>query len=695
VTSDDQAIPQKNPDHKILFISLGLILLVFAVFGQSARFDFVDYDDSQNVYENPIVKQGLTSSSIRWAFTHAQVCNWVPLTTLSHMADCQIFGLNAGGHHLVNVLLHAASAVLLFLVWNQMTGCVWRSAFIATVFAIHPLRVESVAWVSERKDMLSGLLFILALAAYVRQVRHPWRGGQILVAVLFAAGLLAKSMVATLPFVLLLLDYWPLKRFQDWSQFLHVVREKIPLFVISAADCLATALVPGLMVSTAHKVPILERIGNSLVSYATYLQQTAWPADLAVPYPIPSNGQPLSEVLLSFLLLALITAGAMAWRKSRPFLLIGWLWYLGMLFPVIGIVQISPDFAHADHYTYLPLIGIAVAVAWTIGGLVATRPYLKAVIAPLTIVIIAAMAICCATQTLYWKDDFTLWTRALDCTTNNYVADYNIGNAFVKKGQLDQAIFHFKRSLETRPGNAIVWYNLANSYRKEGKLDEATQAFERALQITPEDADSLNNLANVLVMKGDDNAAVAEYEKLVALHPDYADARYNLGQILFRDGKLDGAIAQFQKYVELDSHSSDGWANLGIAHYQKGENKEAIAAWQKSLELDPGQVAVQNNLAWLLATSADKSLRDGPRAVALAVEADKSTGATNAVILHTLAVSYAEAGNYPMAIQTTEQAWRLATDEKKDSLAATLQKEITAYRGKTSPSNSVGDASRQ
>ena len=360
----------KAPAWQTVWVCLFLALAVWAVFGQTARFGFVNYDDKENVYENPVVEKGLSVQAIGWAFTHVQMANWVPLTTLSHMLDCQMFGLHAGGHHLVNVLWHAATAVLLFLVLRHITGSLWRSAFVAAVFAVHPLRAESVAWVSERKDVLSGFFFMLTLWAYVRYteecaIHHSlFTIHYSLALIFFVLGLLAKSMVATLPFVLLLLDYWPLGRLQHAPQFLRLVKEKIPLFVLAAGSCVTTALVPSLVVTDASRLPLLERLGNALVSYGVYLWQMVYPAGLAAPYPNPPNGQPLWKVCLAFVLLAGISAGVILCRNKRPFLLTGWLWYLGMLFPVIGIIQISPDASHADRYTYLPGIGLAIAAIW-------------------------------------------------------------------------------------------------------------------------------------------------------------------------------------------------------------------------------------------------------------------------------------------------------------------------------------------
>ena len=359
-------------------VCLVLAAITFAVFGQTAGFEFVNYDDNSYVYENPVVARGLTLKGAVWALTYGEIGHWHPLTWLTHMADCQVYGLWAGGHHLTNVALHAVAAVLLFLALREMTGSLWRSAFVAAVFAIHPLRVESVAWIAERKDVLSGVFFMLTLWAYARYARQPSRWRYAAVALAYALGLLCKNTLVTLPFVLLLLDWWPLHRVKlDGAGggkvgaarlvalFGGLVKEKIPLFLLSAGSCVATALVPE-KVLDSDRLPFLERIGNALVSYGIYLRQMVFPAGLAIPYLNPPNGLPFWKVALAFVLLAAISISVLACRKRRPYLLVGWLWYLGMLVPAIGFIQIS-YYAHADRYTYLPGIGLALAGTWAVG----------------------------------------------------------------------------------------------------------------------------------------------------------------------------------------------------------------------------------------------------------------------------------------------------------------------------------------
>jgi protein O-mannosyl-transferase len=650
--SPAQRPARKAPAWQTVCVCVFLVLAVLAVFGQTAGFEFVNYDDNQNVSENPVVERGLSVAAVGWAFTHTQVFNWIPLTTLSHMLDCQVFGLHAGGHHRVNVLWHAANAILLFLVLRRMTGRQWRSAFVAAVFAIHPLRAESVAWVSERKDVLSAFFFMLTIGAYVSYAKEfkvqssKFKVLYSLCLVFFVLGLMSKPMVATLPFVLLLLDYWPLGRFQHAPQFLRLVKEKIPLFVLAAGSCVVTALVPGLVVTDADQLSLLQRLDDALVSYVVYLRQMIFPAGLANLYPYPPKGYALWQAGLAFVLLAVISAGVILGRKHRPALLVGWLWYLGMLFPVIGLIQISPQAAYADRYTYLPEIGLGLAGTWAMADWSAGWKHRRLVLGGLMIVVAGVLIVCGHRQTLYWKNSESLWTRALACTSGNYLARNNLGNSLYRHGGLDAAI----------------------------------EQYRQALEIKPDYTDARNNLGAVLFAKGDLEAAIVQYRKALETKPDYAEAIHNLGSALARKGDYDAAIVQYRKALVLKPDYVEAQNNLGNALLLKGDLAEAIDAWQKSLEIEPGQVTVQQNLAWSLATTSDSSLRNGTKAVALAEQANQLSGGGNPAILRTLAAAYAEAGSYGKAGDTARRALALAVEEKNDALAVVLQKEIQLYQ---------------
>jgi tetratricopeptide (TPR) repeat protein len=516
-----------------------LAAITFAVFGQTAGFGFVNYDDDKYVYENPVVAKGLTLKGAVWALTYGKIGHWHPLTWLSHMADCLVYGLWAGGHHLTNVALHAAAAVLLFLALREMTGSLWRSAFVAAVFAIHPLRVESVAWIAERKDVLSGVFFMLALWAYARYARRPSRGRYAAVALAYALGLLCKNTLVTLPFVLLLLDWWPLHRVKlDQTDegrigaaklaapFWGLVREKIPLFLLSAGSCVATVLVPEKVGDTA-RLPFVERIENALVSYVVYLRQMVFPAGLATPYPNPPNGQPFGQAALAFVLLAVICMVVLACWKKCPYLLVGWLWYLGMLVPMIGFVQIS-YYAHADRYTYLPQIGIYAAITWLVAEWQVSRVALGGLMAG----VLALFMICAWQQTAYWQNSETLWTYTLACTTDNDIAQDNLGIVLMQKGKMDAAITCFQQALQIRPDFAEAHDDLGNALLQMGKVDAAITHCQRALQIKPDDAEACVNLGNALFRKGRVDEAIAQYQKALQIKPELAMAHNNLGAVL-------------------------------------------------------------------------------------------------------------------------------------------------------------------
>ena len=474
-----------------------LLLAVTLVFGQAIGHDFVSYDDPRYVWENPHVAGGLTREGLAWVFTHSHGFNWHPLTGLSHMLDCQCFGLCAEGHHAVNVLLHAGTVVLLFLVLRQMTrrseraDRFWPSAFVAAVFAVHPLRVESVAWVAERKDVLSGLLFMLTLAAYLGYARHPFSLARyLLVALVFALGLMAKPMLVTVPFVLLLLDYWPLGRWQGSgekgrkgereegrrreSEFSlspllpfspdhgytvpallttrALLLEKLPLLALAAAASVATVLAQSEAMKLNTCVSLPWRIGNALVSYVAYLGQLFCPLGLAVFYPHPENHLPVWEVIAAFLVLAGITVGALcSWR--RPYLLVGWLWYLGMMVPTIGLVQVGFQ-SMADRYTYLPQVGLSVALAWGVAEVARSWSYRRWVCGLGSALVLAGLMACAWLQTSYWRNSETLWTHAVACTAQNAKAHSYLGMALADLGRSDEAIAHFRKALEIKPDEA-------------------------------------------------------------------------------------------------------------------------------------------------------------------------------------------------------------------------------------------------
>jgi Flp pilus assembly protein TadD len=583
----------KPQTWQVAAVCMVLFLAVLAVFGQTAGFGFVNYDDDIYVYENAKVAGGLSLKGLAWIFTHADCFLYHPLTMLSLMADYQLHGLHAGGYHLTNVLLHAASAILLVLVLLQMTGALWRSAFVAAVFAIHPLRVESVAWVAERKDVLAGFFFMLTLGAYVRYVGNPKSPARYwMVAAAFVLALLSKPTVVTLPFVLLLLDYWPLNRFDQPRKLSGLILEKIPLLALAAGACAVTVLAEAKAIAANNNISMPLRLGNALVSCAVYLRQMVWPEGLAVPYPYPQHGLPPWEVALAGVLLAGLAAVAWAERRRRPWLLMGWLWYLGMLMPMIGIVQ-AGTFAHADRCTYLSQIGICMAVTW----LAAEWQLSRGLFGGLMGGVLAVLMVCAWIQTGYWKSNEILWPHTLDCTTDNYAAHNNLGEAFDQRGRYNEAISQFQQALQIKPGYAEAYNNLGIALSQKGRVDEAITRFQKALQIKPDYAEAHNNLGNALRQKGKVDEAITQFQKALQIKPDYAEAHNNLGVVFFGQGRMDEAISQYQKALQINPAFAEVHNNLGIALGRNARVEEAIACYQKALEIKPDYAEARNNLA--------------------------------------------------------------------------------------------------
>jgi tetratricopeptide (TPR) repeat protein len=661
-------------------VCLVLAAITFAVFGQTLTHEFIDFDDNDYVYDNPVVARGLTVKGIVWAFTHVHSANWHPLTWISHMLDCQLYGLHPGGHHLTNVVLHTATVIALFLVLRRMTGALWRSAFVAAVFAIHPLRVESVAWVAERKDVLSGLFFMLTIGAYVRYVDEckvqsaKCKVFYLSVIALFALGLMCKPMLVTLPVVLLLLDYWPLKRVEA-RDLSGLVLEKLPLLALSAASCVATVVAQREAIQPTGVYSLPLRLANALVTCMVYLGQMVWPAGLAAFYPYPHNGLLAREVVLAGTLLAGLSAVALGRRRKQPWLLVGWLWYLVMLLPVVGVIQVGGQ-AHADRYTYLPQIGISVAITWLVAEWRLNRVALGGLMAG----VLALFMVCAWQQTAYWQNGETLWTHTLACTTDNNIAQDNLGVILAQKGRMDAAITCFQQALQIEPDFAEAHNNLGNALLQMGKVDAAITHCQRALQISPEDAQARLNLGNALFRKGGVGDAITQYRKALQIDPAFAMAHNNLGTVLRQEGRVDEAITEYQKALQIKPNEAEFHNNLGKALQQKGRVGEAISQYREALQIQPEDPGIQNNLAWLLATCSEASLRNGSKAVELARRANALTGGENPAILRTLAAAFAEAGRFPEAMETAQRALRLAGAQSNTGLAGALQSEMKLYK---------------
>ena len=680
--SADQAtaLSRGGPNRgQIVAIYLSLAVISLAVFSQTIRYNFVNFDDDVYVYDARAIKAGLTIKGIVAAFVTPHARNWHPLTTISHMLDCQLYGLKAGGHHATNVLLHTFAVLLLFRVLQQMTGSTSRSSLVAALFAIHPLHVESVAWVSERKDVLSAVFFFLMLSGYVRYARAPSTGRYLLVCVLFGAGLMSKAMLVTAPVILLLLDFWPLRRTEprkpkfrgrtavdQSSAVSRLILEKLPLFALSAGACVVTFVVQKRAVGAIPPLPLSWRVENAVVSYLTYIWQTLWPTRLAAFYPYPNDILPLWEVILAGGSLAAITVTAILFRSRWPYLFTGWLWYVLMLVPVIGLVQVGEQ-GHADRYTYLPHVGLFLLSVWGIAD--ALQPYRSTwrIAAVTALVVIVALATTAFIQTSYWRNSETLWTHALAVTVDNDFAHNNLGYLCIDSGLLDEGLSHFEAAAMIRHGKTNKHYNVGSAFVEM-------------------------NLADALARKGASDEAMVHYQQAITLEPNYADAYYNRGNLLLAKGNVDDAIADWEKTLQLQPNDADAHTCLGNALLRKGSLNEAIAHYQTALVLAPEDPHSRNNLAWILSTSSDDRVRDGAKAVEFAQQAVAISGGKDPKFIRTLAAAYAERGRFSESIAAAQQAAMIAKMQGKARLVNNLEKDLLLYRAYVPlRANSLGD----
>ena len=566
-------------------ICLFLVLATLAVFSPVYHHDFVHLDDDLYITDNPNVQQGLSGESIKWAFTSTHAGLWMPLTWLSLMLDFELFGLKAGGYHLINLFFHLANTILLFLLFKRMTGGHWRSAFVAALFALHPLRVESVAWAVERKDVLSTLFFLLSIYSYVRYTEHGRSFAYVSSLILFSLSLMAKPMLVTLPCLLLLLDYWPLGRLnfaepgsdhyqekiatypnRKEATVLLLLFEKIPFILLSGIISVITFLAQRSFgaLSGLQALPLRARLANALVSYVEYISKMIWPRGLAVLYPYPGETLPLWKVAGAGLLLVGLTALALsAARRRYRYVLTGWLWYLVSLLPVIGLVQAGPQ-AMADRFTYVPLIGLFWLVSWSVPDLVANwRP--KRLILPLSAgLVLALLMVCTRSQVEYWHDSVTLFEHTLRVTENNNVMHNNLGVVFIEQGRFAEAIPHFTKALQIRPKDVKAQINLAVCLAHQGDLQEAIEHYQTALELEPEHAGAHNNLGNVLLVQGRVDEAAAEFSKALKINGDYAEAHNNLGVVLAGQGRFTEAIEHFRQALRINPDYPQARKNLDL-----------------------------------------------------------------------------------------------------------------------------------
>jgi protein O-mannosyl-transferase len=590
-----------HPRGGTLWIAFALVVLTAVVYAPLAHFDFVKWDDPQYVTDNTIVLAGLTWHGVAWAFTTSHAPYWHPLTWLSHMLDVHLFGLDAGGHHITNIVLHIATTLLLFGLLRKATGATLRSAFVAALFAVHPLHVESVAWIAERKDVLSALFWMLTLGAYGWYAARPSVRRYLAVAALFACALMAKPMVVTLPFTLLLVDVWPLERamvgrMAGWSR---LILEKLPLVALAAAVGIATVVLQrGQGVLPAlDAIPLTLRLANALTSYVSYIGLMFWPAHLVALYPYPSALPAWPTIAGAALVLIGISIVAIRTVRRYPYVLVGWLWYLGTLVPVIGLIQ-SGEQSMADRFVYIPLVGLFAIIAWGVPDLLAREKGEKGV-RPLFVVATIAIAACEAVsrqQVRYWSDNLTLWRHVVETTGPNYRAQGNLAMALEDAGRTSDAIAHYSEALRINPRFVDAYDNLGLALASQGRTAEAVQIYTEVLRLKPTDADAQNNLGKILAEQGMVSDAIAHFSEAVRLKPQFSEAHNNLANALATRGRISEAIDQYTEALRLRPDFADAHNGLGGALVAQGRIDEAVAHFEAAVRLDPTFSAAQRNL---------------------------------------------------------------------------------------------------
>jgi tetratricopeptide (TPR) repeat protein len=641
-----------NKTRLELGICLFLIVACVTVYWQVGHHDFVRYDDNAYITENPNVQAGLTLKGSHWAFTTFHAANWHPVTWLSHMVDCQLFGLKPGMHHVVNLLFHIANSLLLFLVFRRMTGAIWQSGFVAGLFALHPLHVESVAWVAERKDVLSTFFWLLTMYAYIGFVERRTLVRYLLIVPPFVLGLMSKPMLVTLPFVLLLMDYWPLRRLhlkQMSRQKCHsttgrysvltLVWEKVPLLALSTLSSLVTLHAQHVSgaISSLETLSLNIRIANAIVSYAKYVGKTIWPSRLAVFYPHPES-LPVWQVIGAGSLLGLLSFMVLSKGKRLPFLAFGWFWYIGTLVPVIGLVQVGRQ-AMADRYTYVPLIGLFIMLAWGITEFMSKWRFRVTVLAFFTGVLFLSLMISTWVQVNHWKDTVALFRHAANATHRSYMAHVNLGtalaeqgnyeealehlnkavqfgpdhpethfelaNALADHGNLEKAISHFYKAVQLKPDHLYAHYNLGVFLTRQGRLEEAFSHYSEALRIKPNCADAHSGLGTVLAKQGNYQEAIHHFRQALRISPGHQDAQKNLQQAMAFQDRLNESNKRYRQVERFEPQSADEHYNAGVTQARQGNLNNALAHFREAVRIDPEHAKAHNGVGNVLARQGD------------------------------------------------------------------------------------------
>jgi protein O-mannosyl-transferase len=652
---------------KEIGIGLALVVANLVIFAPTRDYGFVNFDDDSCVGANASLQAGLTPAGLRWAFTTLQTANWQPLTWISYLVNYQLHGLAPGGYHLGNVLLHTANSVLLFLALRRMTAAVWPSALAAALFAVHPLHVESVAWVAERKDVLSTFFGMLTVLAYASYAERPGWGRYLLVVGLLGLGLLAKPMLVTLPCVLLLLDYWPLGRFGA-CPFPRLLGEKLPLLALSALSCGITwyAQRAGGAVVSLEDYPLAVRVNNALVAYGAYVGKAVWPAHLAALYTHPGETLPPWEPAVAGLGLGPVTALAWWQRRRRPYLIVGWLWFLGTLVPVIGLVQVGMQ-AMADRYTYIPLIGLSLMAAWALADLAGWTPEVRAALAAAAGLWLVCLTLLARVQVGYWGDSITLWEQVLRVEPESYVAQLNLTNLWLGEGHAAKAVEYARQALHAKPNDGLLNSNLASALDELGEHGEAEPYHRRAVQVAPNSALAHYRYGLHLAQQPEHlEEAVDQFSEALRLNPTSPDAYFNLGLALGFQRKPAEAIIQLGKAVRLRPKAAPFRFRLAMLLQEQGRISEAVAHYRRVLELDSSFAEAADRLAWILATDPDPKVRDGSEAVRLAHAACEATGYCRPEALDTLAAGLAESGQFSDACAAARQALARAAERDPD-----------------------------
>jgi tetratricopeptide (TPR) repeat protein len=693
-------MPKAMKKSLTAFIYFVLAASTLLVFWQVRNFDFTNYDDNLYVYENSHVLNGLTADNIFWAFTTGHTGYWHPLTWLSLMLDCQLFGPNPGRIHLVSLFLHVVNTLLLFAVLRKMTGALWPSAFVAALFAVHPMHVESVAWIAERKDVLSTLFLLLTLAAYVGYVRGGGLFRYLLTVLLFILGLLAKPMLVTLPFVLLLLDYWPLKRFsiadcqlpieknpkskiqnlKFTQSFWRLIIEKVPFFALSMVSSVITFIVQKVSgaVININALPLQDRVANAIVSYMRYIGKMVWPQNLAVFYPFDIGNFTYLQITLCAILLLVISIFVIGFGRKQKYLLVGWFWFIGTLIPVIGLVQVGAQ-ALANRYTYISYIGLFIMIAWGLPELLSKWPQRKIALGLSMVIVLTILGICAHQQVSYWNNGTSLFTHVIKVTQDNYFAHYGLGISYKNLGCHQDAIESYKQAIRINPDYDEAYNDLGISYFILGRYQDAIEAYKQAIRINPDLAKAYNNLGNACLFLERYQDAIESYKQAIGIKPDLAEAYYNLGAAYLKLGRYQNAIEAYKQAIRIKPDLAEAHYNLGKALVAQGQIYEALDQLRQAIRLRPDCPDFMNDFAFLIITHPEIKNRDVNEAIGLARRACELTNYHNPAMLGTLAASYAAAARFPEAVDTARKAIAIADSANQPQIKNIIQHHLTFY----------------